>query len=250
MAFSRFTLPLLAALQFLLPLSAAYDPTARNCDGICLTSMQWCSQEAGPDEGQTGCYFPPNTYPYSESDKVNVAMLLANEDYEITWKLADDRYPVLIQWSFGTGNNDSAHWATNTTNQGNYTFTPARILSTFPNAFAPNLSSDAARWLATDLSSVIVISQPEKPSSTQSGSHITELDMSGQFSVQNPEVVSFLSTASSQAAQSVQAKWIKGVGIGVGIGVPILLIVTAWTTWVLASRRLRRSNPENMKVSN
>ncbi|KAH8900449.1 hypothetical protein GQ53DRAFT_862592 [Thozetella sp. PMI_491] len=232
----------LAALSYLPHQSIAYDPTLRKCEYICLTSMRWCSSNGQSDKDQTGCTFPPNTYPYYDRDSgENPAMLVASRDYEITWKMADGNYPVRITWSYG--DNPRTHWETTvnaSSSTGSFTFNPGKIFDTYPNEYNRNISGDAARSMATGVGNLIQISQPDKPA-PPGEKYNDYVDVSSQFSVQSPYAVNYIEAAASAAAGDVEAKWKKGVGIGVGVGVPVLLAATALVVWFLAKRHFRSS---------
>lgn len=222
---------------------ASYDPAARTCDYICLTSFHWCSTSAVSDSGMTGCSFPAYAYPYFNRDSgSNPAMLLFSEDYNITWKAADPDYPVLIEWSFPNNSalsTTSVQWGVNTTNSS-YLFSPGTIIrDQFPTSFAPDMSTDEAKWRAGSIVNSIRISQPEKPGYPYTSGDVeyTWADWSQQFTVQSATVVEFMEAMADARSQSVDGTWRRGVGIGVGVGVPVLLALTALAVWFLAKRR-------------
>lgn len=80
----------------------AYDARKRDCDDLlCLTSFVWCATGSSVDAGQTGCSYPDDAYPYFDRETPsNPALLLARSTYNLTWKNAQEGYPVLVRWSF------------------------------------------------------------------------------------------------------------------------------------------------------
>ncbi|KAI8623327.1 hypothetical protein F5Y19DRAFT_481846 [Xylariaceae sp. FL1651] len=220
----------LVVTSFLRPAAAAFDATKRDCSGICLTSFHWCSNGGRADSDLKGCSYPEYAYPYfNRMTPSNPAMLLLRKTYNITWKNADIRYPVRIQWSFTSGtdfNNAHAMWDTNTTDS-HFMFKPYDIMNSFPTTQAPDISPVAANGIAANLANYITISQPEAP--LDPGGDVYT-DYSQQFIVLDDTARIFLDTAVEKAYWNLYHKWELGVSIGVGIGVPILVVLTALIT--------------------
>jgi len=77
-----------------------FHANERDCDGrICLQSFRWCGIT---DNGRTQtCDFPENVWPSGDESEDNASGLLqSDKEYTISWKNADEKFPVMVEWRF------------------------------------------------------------------------------------------------------------------------------------------------------
>lgn len=68
-------------------------------NAICVTSFVWCSTIK--EDTSKGCSYPEHTWPHSSNNEgKNPAMVLWDQEYTISWKGTDNKYPTLIEWHF------------------------------------------------------------------------------------------------------------------------------------------------------
>ena len=200
-------LPALVALGLAVLPSSAFDPKERDCGGgICLTSFRWC-QDDGKSEAVSNCQWPEKTRPLHSS--VPIAVIDTSQVYTITWKNADPKYPVSIDWRVRDGHND---WSVNTT-ADSFGFRPDSIFEKYPeNWHTYNGTSSGSgdqknnqyfqRYLAQGTSAGEIgrlrISQPEKTDNKT----VWE-DKSQRFVVYPSDILALLELTEDNAKQQV-----------------------------------------------
>ncbi|OTB15804.1 hypothetical protein K445DRAFT_300557 [Daldinia sp. EC12] len=215
-----------------------WDPSQRDCSKspLCLTSFRWC------DRNGAGCYYPEGAYPgNANSDPVIYALILEDKNYEISWKVAGRNadVPVRVRWAQG----ERSSWEINTTST-HFIFNPRAILSSFPISTAPNLTVEEAEHNAwKDMTNIITIDQPSLRDDSEGSASASNapFDTSDQFIVAVGETERFLKAQYEIGRRDDYNKWKLGVGIGVGLGVPILMAITALSTWVVLKKGASRN---------
>ncbi|KAJ2900970.1 uncharacterized protein MKZ38_002205 [Zalerion maritima] len=233
---------LLGTIAVLVQADSSFDPnTDVTCPlaGPCLTSFIWCGWTDQAEKHKQACSFPDNVDPESKGDDVPVAILYQYRTYNITWKNADDNYPVLLEWLFenstltqGEEENDEpasrvAMWGINVTNASSFSFTPRDIfMADFPNdEYAPEIDANAAAVGASGVGNAIRVSQPEASYFVANDS-ASSYHTGDQFSVQNAwakQTVIGYEEYYKEKIDDMEKKWRIGVGVGVGVGVPVLM---------------------------
>ncbi|KAI0850650.1 hypothetical protein F5Y00DRAFT_260524 [Daldinia vernicosa] len=217
-----------------------WDPSQRDCPDntlLCLTSFKWC----GPymTGYMSGCYYPDGAYPGSSNPQaLDYALVIENKNYTISWKLDKRRanVPVRVRWYLS----QNVSWELNTTDS-HVVFNPFEIINSLP-------LSSASRWEAEELvrnniNNVITIDQPDINNNPQES--VSSFDTSDRFIVVINVIERFLKAQNDIGRRDVYNKWKLGVGVGVGLGVPILMVISAWSTWEM----VRKSRSGNRGIS-
>lgn len=95
---------LVATIASIIPSVDAFDAAkdrwlCQQDNAICVASFVWCSTIS--EDTSKGCSYPKNTWPYSTSSHYKTpAMVLWGQEYTISWKGTDDKYPTLLEWHF------------------------------------------------------------------------------------------------------------------------------------------------------
>lgn len=229
--FIRLFVGLLTA-TFLQPANA-FNPAkdrwqCKQGDAICVTSFRWCSSNA--QDTSKGCSFPENTYPYyNREEGMNPALVLWDEEYNLTWASADPDYPVLVNWGFGryttATTSQSYSWSKNLTNgENSFSFTFKELAADFPTK-KYDINSDEVKSIVGSVLNSFTVSQPEKPYGEEY-SYTPWIDTSDQFSVFDDIITLYLNAQESVTKGEITHRWKLGVGIGVGIGLPLLMAVS------------------------
>ncbi|UNI20841.1 hypothetical protein JDV02_006891 [Purpureocillium takamizusanense] len=219
---------------------AAFDPAKRNaCQSqdytVCLDSFAWC---AGPnDNDNNGCSFPKHTYPYYDRDSgPNKALLLWDQNYTISWKNTDDRFPVQLVWRFVEQIDPprSGSWSKNITKGAkSFSFTFKDLAAEIQKSSNNNSTVAEIKGYVSDFNNEFEISQPENDFA-QGKKFRT--DHSDPFAVLDSTAAQYLETHAQIASRETEHKWKLGVGIGVGLGVTILLVLSVAAGWRLGRR--------------
>jgi hypothetical protein len=113
-------------------------------------------------------------------------------------------------------------------------FCPDDVIKEIIESERYNVTESDIRVMMTDIGNHIFIKQGNPfDSEDPSGSAA----QSAQFSVQNWWAWGMTMAAEEIGAAREKRKWRLGVGVGVGLGVPLLLSITALTTWWATKRR-------------
>ncbi|KAJ4267734.1 hypothetical protein NW762_003849 [Fusarium torreyae] len=224
-----------AAAAGMMHSASAFDPASdrwlcQQDDAICLTSFVWCSTIK--EDTSKGCSYPNNTWPYNSTNEgKNPAMVLWDEEYVLTWKGTDDKYPTLIEWHFvrdtdRPSNSSSLTWSKEFKNkEDSFTFKFKDLADDFPNKEHDDIDAEQVKAAASNLMNVWSVSQPKRPYKGKGRVHGNPMmDKSQHFIVMDDDVVPYLETQRKMAKDDEAWKWKRGVFIGVGIGAPVLLV--------------------------
>ncbi|KAJ3579471.1 hypothetical protein NPX13_g1099 [Xylaria arbuscula] len=227
---------LLATVLLLVPTVLGLDLEKRceEKEDLCLLSFVWCNWR----DNSRDCSLPDDTYPRSTTNNVEYPIILADTNYTIKWKSTKGKDgPVTFKWGM-----ENLTWETAVTGT-KFRFNPSEIISSFPTDKYPNASPADAWYGSTRFPmNIITITRAEV---NQSEGVTESSDFSDQFLVQSGIAIEYLETQRKLEYN----KWKLRVGLSVGLGVPVLLIITALTTWLLCKARMQKLVQKPMELN-